>query len=493
LCDRPVELAQAPVCVARDKTPVTLVMNFVEGPEAEALMRHSVSVQRLTALTVAISLVLAACSAQPPVPSPSPVVAPSPSPACQRADSVPSVSTRSATPRPSTAATATLPVGRLTVLEQSPGASAGTTVTQLDARGVRTTVLPAPLLPFTELHVSADGSITSGLLVRGSEVLVWLYDARTTLSTTIGTDLPPPGDTPVVRWTSDGRHAAYVRDAEAKATDLFVVDLFGKSQKVGLPQGVYVYLAEWRTDRELSLMASWSGPVYPLSGATVLTWDLDHPGLTQVVPNVRAVSGAYLWSTDGTTLIYGDMDRAEGSQRFVRRTAQGTNVVFGSDDLRRLANACDLTGDVSLVAFGWGWSPDGQRLAAIGKLPPSECCWFLAVGAVSGGPPALFRAPSSCYLNGQGGWIDSERILVELTGPTCGATDREGRAVIVDARSGKALGEFPIGRKSALLLSPDGRWVANSSEGGINVISLADPTQRLVLPMSGTLVSWCCR
>jgi len=375
-------------------------------------------------------------------------------------------------------------------LEQSPGRTDGATVTVLDSRGVTKTALPAPLLPFTTLHVSADGSITGGLLVRGSNVLVWRSDAGAALNSAIGTDLPAPGDTPVVRWSSDGRQAAYVPDAEAKASELFVVDLVGRTQRVQLPKGTYVYAADWRTDRELSLMVSWSGPVYPLSGATVLTWDLDHPGITQLVPNVRAVSGALHWSPDGIALIYGDMDRVGDPQRFVRRTPQGTNVVFGADDLRRLANACDLTAELSLVAFPWGWSPGGERFAAIGKMPPSECCWFLAVGAVGGGLPALFRAPSSCYLNGQGGWIDADRILVELTGPTCGATDRQGRAVIVDARSAKVLGEFPIGRKSALLLSPDGRWVANDADGGIEIIALADPAARTVLPLSGVLVSW---
>gem|GEM_PF-3287899 len=403
------------------------------------------------------------------------------------------MATTSATPRPSPLGKATPPVGRLTVLEQANGGVNGTTVTLLEARGMSKTVLPASLIPFTTLHVSADGSITSALLVNGSKVLVWLYDARTTLGSAIDTDLPAPGLTPVVSWSSNGRHAAYVRDAEAKASELFVVDLFGKTQKVGLPQGAYVYAVEWRTDRELSLMVSWSGPVYPLSGATVLTWDIDHPGITQLVPNVRAISGAHDWSPDGTALIYGDMDRVGDPQRFVRRAPQGTNVVFGADDLRRLTNACDLTGELTLFAFPWAWSPDGERFAAIGKMPPSECCWFLAVGAVGGGPPALFRAPSSCYLNGQGGWIDADRILVELTGPSCGATDRQGRGVIVDTRSGKALGEFPIGRKSALLLSPDGRWVANDVDGGIEIISLADPTARTVLPVSGALVSWCCR
>jgi len=223
-----------------------------------------------------------------------------------------------------------------------------------------------------------------------------------------------------------------------------------------------------------------------------MTWRSDRPGLTQLASNVRAETGTHAWSRDGAAVIYGDADFPGGPPRLVRRTPEGTNVVFSATDLQRLPNGCDLVAMPSASPFGPGWSPDGRRYATVGKMPPSECCWFLAIGPAAGGAPSLFRAPSSCYLNGQGDWVDGERILVELTGPSCGRTDREGRAVMVDARSGQALGEFPVGRKSALRLSPDHRWVASVSDGGTDVIPLDDPSNRVVLPLHGILVDWCC-
>jgi len=408
-----------------------------------------------------------------------------------RLDSIPSLTTATATARPSPSGVpALLPIGRLTVLAAADG-FVGTTVTMLDTRSVTTMVLPAPLIARSALHSSFDGAILSGLLIQRTNVIVWLYDARTRLSSAVSTDLPVPADEPVVVWSPDGRHAAYIPNAAASAPNLFVVDLFGRTQQIGV-HGAFVYDVEWRSDHELSLMINESSPVYPLNGATLVTWDLDHPGIPQLVANVRAASGVHLWSPDGTAVIYGDMDAVGGPDRFVRRAPQGTNVVFGADDVRGLANACDLRGQLSFF-FGMGWSPDGQRFATIGKMPPSECCWFLAIGSVNGGsPPALFRAPSSCYLNGSGGWVDNDRLLVELTGPSCGATDRLGRGVIVDARSGSVISEFPVGRKSALTLSPDGRWVANAYDGGIDIIPLADTAKRIVLPVNGLLVAWCC-
>ena len=364
-------------------------------------------------------------------------------------------------------------------------------MSQLDSRGISTIELPGNLGPQPILQMSTGGERMSGLIEDGHTIKVWSYDAHTKSVTLAQTALPQGTSTAWANWSPDARHAAYIPDSQNKQSRLFLVDLAGQTEELSL-HNAYVYEVAWRSNHELSLMINQSGPLHPLSGATLVVWDLDSHGLMQLVANVMAATSSHVWSPDGRAVIYQDEDVPGGSDRLVRRTAAGTNVVFGATDLQRLANGCDLVRPPTVAPLGWGWSPDAARFAIIGKMSPSECCWYLAVGAASGGATVLFRAPENCYLNGQGAWIDSNRILVELTGPDCGPTAREGRGVVIDSTTGKALGEFAVGKKSRLRLSPDHRWVASAYEDATHLISLDNSARRIVLPVHGELLGWCC-
>ena len=469
---------------------------LLTSPECTA--ERKVDVVRLRKLLGAASaLALAGCIPNAPAQSPSTVpstggVAVS-MPGCVREDSVPRLSApaASALPAPS-GSVANVPSGRLVVLDRSDAGIVGRTVSQLDARGPSTVELPGILVPQPVLQMSTGGERLSGLTTEdGHAINIWSYDENTKSVTLAQTELPQGTPTAWASWSPDARHAAYLPDSQNKQSRLFLVDLAGQTEELSL-HNAYVYEVAWRSNHELSLMINESGPLRPLSGATLVVWDLDRPGLTQVVTNVMAATSNHVWSPDGSAVVYQDEDVAGGPDRLVRRTAAGINVVFGATDLQRLSNGCDLVRTPTVAPLDWGWSPDAARFAVIGKMPPSECCWYLAVGAASGGVPVLFRAPENCYLNGQGAWIDRDRILVELTGPDCGPTVREGRAVVIDATTGKALGEFAVGKKSRLRLSPDHRWVVSAYQDATHLISLDNPARRIVLPVHGELVGWCC-
>jgi hypothetical protein len=240
----------------------------------------------------------------------------------------------------------------------------------------------------------------------------------------------------------------------------------------------------------LSLLVG-ASPTYPLTGASLFDWKLG-AGATQLVPNIRSANAEFSWSPDRAVLVYGDADVPGGPPRFVRRDADGhTTVILSTDTLRALPNGCDLSTRDLLLYGQLHWSPDGARIAVVGRLDP-QCCYFLAIARTDGGEPVLFRSPESCFFNDEVEWLDADRLVAELTGPECGRTTLEGRAIIIDARSGRALGEVPVGRKSQLRLSPDRRWLASSGPGEV-LTPLDAPAQRLVVPLPGSLISWCCQ
>ena len=446
-------------------------------------------------LIAAVGLAVVACvpTAAPPTslaPSPTAIAQTSSATACVRRDSVPSLAGTQPLVRPSPATAGGVGIpGRLVFLDTVNG-TGGRTLTVYESGAVRTVSLPASPVGYSTVHLSDDG-LVSAIFADETTFGIWSYDLATGATRTSPVAVPLPGQQPYAYWSPDGRTVAYVRDGEATSTELFLVDLGGQAQRVALPDP-YLYDLAWRSSVEMSVVVG-TRPTYPLNGASLLTWKINGRGFEQLVSNVRAASGNHVWSPDGTGLVYADRDAADSPERLLRRRDDGTNVIFGAADLQKLSNGCDLTSSPSVSAFGFGWSPDGRLFATIGKMPPTECCWFLAIGNASGGVPALFRAPSECYLNGQGGWLDSTRILAELTGPDCGRTASEARAVIIDAMSGAALGGFSVGRKSALRLSPDRKWVASVYDGGTDFIPIADPTKRIVLPLTGSIVGWCCQ
>ena len=399
-----------------------------------------------------------------------------------RHDSVASIATASATAGPlPTGFPVQAPPGRLVFRK-------GSTLTLYEAARTQLLDLGATIV---SVHATDDGSVLSALMDEGQAIGVWSYRPSTADTTRASVAVPRPTNDAWAVWTKDGLHAAYTPDTTAPATAVYVIDVNGGGQEVRVGQsGMYVYAMDWRTPDELTLMVG-SGPTYPLSGASLFSWQRGQ-GLTQMLSNVRSAAGAFSWSPDGTALVYGDSDVPGGPPRLARRDAQGHSaVILSADGLRALPNGCDL--DRAVLLYGpLRWSPDGARVALIGRIDP-QCCYFLAIARADGGDPVLFRSPESCYLNDQVAWLDAETLITELTGPLCGRTTLEGRGIIIDARSGRAIGEVPVARKSELHVSPDGRWLASSADGGIDLTPLDQPAKRVTLPIPGTFVGWCCQ
>ncbi len=275
-------------------------------------------------------------------------------PGCVREDSVPRLSApkSSALPAPS-GSVANIPSGRLVVLDRSDAGVVGKTVSQLDARGISTVELPGILVPQPVLQMSTSGERLSGLTTEdGHAINIWSYDENTKSVTLAQTALPQGTPTAWASWSPDARHAAYVPDSQNKQSRLFLVDLAGQTEELSL-HNAYVYEVAWRSNHELSLMINESGPLYPLSGATLVVWDLDRPGITQVVMNVRAATSSHVWSPDGSAVVYQDEDVAGGPDRLVRRTGAGINVAIWFVRRRSLP----------LIGAGARMQPASQSLA----------------------------------------------------------------------------------------------------------------------------------
>ncbi len=441
---------------------------------------------------VSLVLVVAGCTpaVSPPAllsPSPPvPVVSPTPA-ACIRRDTVASVTTAAATPRPSPSGVPAGIPGRLVVY--APGIS-GQRLTVIEHGTARDVPLRMAVVGATSPQVSGDGARISALVRDGPRLFIWSYAVLTGEATTTALDLTV-GAEPWAIWTRDARQVAYSPDGSASPTAVFVIGIDARVEPVEFGEpGLSVYAVDWRTNDELAAIVGHDPVTGPLTAATLRSWTRGR-GSVQLVASIRSDVASLASSADGHAVAYRDLS-GPGTRRVMRYTDQGTTVVLTTDALRTLANGCDLTGTTLLTQAGPVWSPDGSRIATLGRQEP-QCCYFLAIASAAGGPPTLFRAPESCYLNGAGAWLDNDRIVMELTGPECGRTTTEGRAIIIDARSGQALAEVRIGRKSVLALSPDHRWLASSADAFTDIISLDDPTNRLTLAAPGYVVSWCCQ
>ncbi|MDQ6793271.1 MAG: hypothetical protein M3067_00325, partial [Chloroflexota bacterium] len=390
--------------------------------------------------TVALAFVVAGCTAAvSPVPPPSAastaatasLVVSSAAPACIRRDTVASVTTAGATPRPSHSGLPAGIPGRLVVY--APGIS-GQRLTVIERGTARDVPVRMAVVGATSPQVSADGGRISALLRDGPRLFVWSYAVLTGEATTTALDLTV-GAEPWAIWTRDARQVAYSPDGSASPTAVFAIGIDARVEPVEFgEQGLSVYAVDWRTNDELAAIVGHDPVTGPLTGAALRSWTRGR-GSVELVGNIRSDVASLASSPDGRAIAYRDL-AGPSTRRVMRYTDQGTSVVVSTDVVRTLANGCDLTGTTLLTQAGPVWSPDGSRIAMLGRQEP-QCCYFLAIASAAGGPPVLFRSPESCYLNGAGGWLDNDRIVMELTGPECGRTTTEGRAIIIDARSGQ--------------------------------------------------------
>lgn len=114
--------------------------------------------------------------------------------------------------------------------------------------------------------------------------------------------------------------------------------------------------------------------------------------------------------------------------------------------------------------FGIEWRADGGALAISGM--PFNC-------------PLFDTRWSRPYL------------FVGLTGPSCGASSRLGRLIVLSAEDGSVRKEIAIGRKSIFWPAPEGTQVV-TNEDGATFIPVARPEQRATVAIEGLLDWHCC-
>lgn len=356
--------------------------------------------------------------------------------------------------------------------------------TIVEAGERRSVELPPGL---TAAALSPDGVQLAGLL-DGAITLLSLFDGRTvSLARTEGLALSwaPTGD----------RLLAHAGREGETLLELHGVSGGGEPQRITIPAGGPVTV-KWAPDS--TRLAVQIGPAYQPDNNL---WLVD---LSQSTVRLLA-KGAHrpTWSPDGSRLAYARSVTRTTDEVIIWQEGGEPQTVIREEQLVTAFPAHEeLFAKNDPYIYNLRWSPRGERLVAVSKVAGPDPR-FALISAHSGGcvddlwvlPLHLDRQeqrqgviqwpPRPCS-PGPFVWVKGgQQIAVLLYGPGCAGT-----LAILDAGSLALVRRFQAVEEGLLLASPDGGWVAVTTERSTTLFDLAMPDEPVQFDGLGHLLHW---
>lgn len=330
-------------------------------------------------------------------------------------------------------------------------------------------------LPARVARLTSDGELVLAVLFddvqRGS--YLWRYELKQRKATSFRLPLTLSRPSVVLHWSPDIRRFAFL---DPRGT-LTLVRADGQSRQINVPpaywavstdQGDRIQTVSWRGSSEVSFVTT-NAPLP--SDAQVWLWPVGG-ALGRMEHALGLAAPLVSWSPDGGRLAY--VGRNLRGQMAVRlHAASVDDVVF---DPSHLPSAGD-----DLEIFHLLWSADGRRLGVIGRAIGAEGRFAALVTMEAG--PKVFVSPPSCYpRSGVWGADDFALACIQAT------ADGESRLYVLDRDTAQVRTAIRIGSKPLLHSDAQGQWVVVGEQ---LFIPLRDPGAARTLRLGG-FVGMCC-